>query len=377
MRVIKPQINPETMTLTSQQAALLLCCIPNLGPRRIKKLIDQCNGARNVLQSPAVKLLEINGIGPSHLKYLRQWKQYLTAVKKEEKRSKEQGLELFIYGEENYPLALTHTADPPIVFFQKGKVNWKNPRVISIVGTRTPTVAGIRLCEALLVELAPYNPLIISGFARGIDISAHKKAIELGLETVAVLGHSFGQWYPASHSKYVKSLLKQGAFLTEFWSEDPFERTNFLKRNRIIAGVAHATVVIESAREGGSLVTADHALAYGREVFAFPGRPTDPKSAGCLRLIKNDQARLIRHGKDLIQWMNWEEKKTKRSVQKPLFLDLSEREKQLFSCLAEAATLDEVSLKCKLPIATTAALLLQLELKGAVRSIGGNKFERC
>ena len=227
----------------------------------------------------------------------------------------------------------------------------------------------------MLVDLAPYNPIIISGFARGIDITAHKKAIELGLETVAVLGHSFGQWYPASHSKYVASLLKQGAFITEFWSKNPFERPNFLKRNRIIAGAAHATVVIESGEKGGSLVTADHALAYGQEVFAFPGCPTDPKSLGCLRLIKNDQARMIRHGKDLIQWMNWEERKTK-SVQKPLFLDLSETEEQLFSCLEEASTLDELSLKSKQPIATSAALLLQLELKGAIRSTGGDKFER-
>ena len=130
------------MTLTSQQAALLLCCIPNLGPRSIKKLIDHCNGANNVLKAPIDKLLEINGIGTSFLKYLRRWKPYLTDVKKEEKRIKVQGLQLFIYGEEDYPLALSHTADPPVVFFQKGKVNWKNPRIISIVGTRTPTRAG-------------------------------------------------------------------------------------------------------------------------------------------------------------------------------------------------------------------------------------------
>lgn len=156
-------------------------------------------------------------------------------------------------------------------------------------------------------------------------------------------------------------MLKQGAFITEFWSEDPFERSNFLKRNRIIAGAAHVTVVVESGKEGGSLVTADHALAYGREVFAFPGRPTDPKSLGCLRLIKNDQARMISHGKDFIQWMNWEEKKTKQNVQKTLFLDLSEKEKQVFSCLEEALTLDKLSLKSKQPIATTAAILLQLQ----------------
>ena len=195
----------------------------------------------------------------------------------------------------------------------------ENPRIISIVGTRTPTGAGIRLCEALLVELAPYKPLIVSGLPVESDISAHKRAIDLGLETGAVLGHSFGQWYPSSHSKYVEPLLKQGAFITEFWSEDPFEGSNFLKRNRIIAGAARATVVVESGKEGGSLVTADHALAYGREVFAFPGRPTDPKSLGCLRLIKNDQARMIRHGKDFIQWMNWEEKRRNKRFKNPSF----------------------------------------------------------
>ena len=240
----------------------------------------------------------------------------------------------------------------PLFFFQKVKVNWENPCIICIVGTQTPTRAGIRLCEGLLVNLAPYKPIIISGFARGIDITAHKKAIELGLETVAALGHSFGQ------------RIQLNVLI-------------FLERNRIIAGAAHATVVIESGEKGGSLVTADHPLAYGREFFIFPGRPTDPKCLGCLRLIKNDQARMISHGRDLIQWMNWEEKKTNQSVQKSLFLDLSEKEKQLFSYLEEASTLDELSLKSKQPITTTAALLLQLELKGAIRSIGGNKFERC
>ena len=365
------------MTLTHQQAALLLCCIPNLGSRRIKKLIDHCKGVNNVLQSPPDKLLAIKGIGLSHLKNLRRWKQYLPQVKKEEKRAAQQGLTLFIYGQENYPLPLTHTADPPIVFFQQGTVNWKNPRIISIVGTRTPTTAGCRRCEKLLIDLAPYKPLIISGFAKGIDIVAHKKALDLGLETVGVLGHSYGQWYPREHEKHVPSFLNHGAFITEFWSKDLFERTNFLKRNRIIAGAAHATVVIESGAKGGSLVTAQYALDYHREVFTFPGRPTDQKSIGCLSLIKNDQARMIRHAKDFIGWMNWEEKAPSKTVQKHLFLSLSEEEKQVLSYLEAATTLDELSLKCQKPIAVLASLLLQLELKGVVRSTGGKKFERC
>lgn len=365
------------MNLTSQQAALLLCCIPNLGLRGSKKLIDHCKGVEQVFYTSTDKLLKINGVGPFHLKYLKHWKQYLSQVGKEEKTIKKQDLQSFVYGEKNFPISLTHTADPPLVFFQKGKVNWNNPRIISIVGTRTPTAQGVRLCEELLQDLAAYRPLIVSGFARGIDIVAHKKAIELGLETVAVLGHSFGRWYPATHSKYVTPILQKGAFISEFWSTDPFKRTNFLKRNRIIAGAAHATVVIESAEKGGSLVTAHHALAYGREVFAYPGRPTDPKSAGCLGLIKNDQARMIRHGKDLAQWMNWTEKPIKRNIQKHLFIDLSQEEKQLLDCFEQASTIDEISLKYQRPIGQTAAILLQLELKGVVRPLGGKKFERC
>lgn len=201
--------------------------------------------------------------------------------------------------------------------------------IISILGTRSPTVAGCRLCEKFLTDLAPYKPLIISGFAQGIEIVVHKKALDLGLETVAVLGHPFGQWCPAVHAKYVPAFLEKGAFVTEFWSDDPFDRSNFLRRNRIIAGAAHATVVIESGSKGGSLVTAQYALAYHREVFAFPGRPTDQKSAGCLSLIQNDPARIIRQAKDFATWMNWEEKAPKNTVQKHLFVQLSSGEKKI------------------------------------------------
>lgn len=365
------------MTLTPHQAALLLCRIPNLGARSLKKLIDHCNGALPLLASSSTKLLQINGIGPSHLRYLSAWKAYLPQLKKEEEMIKKQQLQAFAYGEKEYPLTLSHTADPPTVFFQKGNVNWHNPRIISIVGTRTPTTLGLRLCEELLLALAPFNPLIISGFARGIDIFAHKKALDLGLETVGVLGHAFGQWYPKTHAKYVKPFLQNGAFITEFWSDDLFERSNFLKRNRLIAGAAHATVVIESGEKGGSLVTAQHALAYGREVFAFPGRPTDIKSTGCLRLIKNDQARMIRHGKDLIQWLGWKTKTSDKPIQKQLFVHLSPAEKKVLNQLEIATTLDVLALKCQQPIAAVAALLLQLEIKGVVRPLAGKKFERC
>ncbi len=318
--------------------------------------------------------MQISGIGPTHVHQLAKWKAYVQRVKREEKVLLSKAISSLLYGTENYPITLTHTADPPVVFFQQGKVNWSNPRIISIVGTRSPTKEGRQLCEDLLYAIAPHKPLIISGFARGIDIVAHKKALDLGLETVAVLGHAFGQWYPKEHQKYVQSILQNGAFISEFWSEDPFDRTNFLRRNRIIAGAAHATVVIESGEKGGSLVTASHALAYGREVFAFPGRPSDAKSKGCLSLIKNDQARMIRHGKDLIDWMGWKMAMPKQRQQLPLFVDLSSEEKSLLKLIDQPYTLDDLALKSQRPIASVAALLLQLELKGVVRSFWGKNL---
>ena len=260
------------MNLTYKQAALLLTRLPKIGPRTAKKLMDHFADPVKLFKAPSAKLLKINGLGESHLQAIRSWKALLPQLKKEEKEIKKHRLNVQAYGEGTFPLPLSFTVDPPVAFFQLGEVDWKNPRSLSIVGTRVPTSRGLALCRKLIEELTPFNPLIVSGFARGIDIEAHKTALQCGLETVAVLGHAYGEWYPKEHAKAVEDFLKGGAFVSEFWSEMPFERQNFLKRNRIIAGLSHAIIVIESVVRGGSLVTAQHALQYGREVFAFPRR---------------------------------------------------------------------------------------------------------
>ena len=286
------------------------------------------------------------------------------------------GLTPYIHGEKNYPITLAHSSDPPTVFFQKGEVNWSNKKCISIVGTRNPTPRGVAFCQQLIEEFTPFSPLIVSGFARGIDIVAHRKALEMGLETVAVLAHPFGQWYPKEHKGEVDKIMQNGAFVTEFWSDDPFERANFLKRNRIIAGLSHATIVIESGEKGGSLVTASHVLAYGREVFAPPGRISDPQSQGCLGLLKTDRARLITNAADVATWLEWEDRTAPKTVQKRLFVNLNREEEAIFDLLKQPISLDEIALKMKRPVGQIAAELMQLELKGAIRSLSGKRFEQ-
>lgn len=323
------------MKLTPQQAALLLTQIPKWGPRTIKKAIDRSGSAVKVLELNRNKLQLIKHLTKEQYAHFNQWPKGLAAMESEEQFQKKNGLTTLVYGEPNYPKSLSFIADPPSILFQKGKVNWQNPRLLSIVGTRQPTAAGVAFCQQLVEELAPFQPIIIIGFARGIDIIAHRQALTKGLETVAVLGHAFGQWYPREHEKYVNEICQNGCFLSEYASTAPFEPSNFLRRNRIIAGLAHATIVIESGEKGGSLVTATQALDYGREIFAVPGRITDKKSQGCLQLIKSDRARMITAASDIIEWLEWEEQSTPRSVQKQLFASMDPEEEAVYSALEE------------------------------------------
>lgn len=188
--------------------------------------------------------------------------------------------------EDAYPQRLKYCIDGPILIFQKGETLFDDRKVISIVGTRNMTPYGRDCCEQMIADLKVYNPIIVSGFAYGVDICAHRVALKNGLETVAVLAQGFGSLYPKSHKKYEKELLKNGSFITEFWHQDQPLREHFLQRNRIIAGISEATIVVESAEKGGSLVTADIADSYHRDVFAVPGRNSDKYSFGCNQLIK-------------------------------------------------------------------------------------------
>jgi DNA processing protein len=283
------------------------------------------------------------------------------------------------YGDPEYPKMLRQCEDAPLLLFLKGAFSFGNKRLISIVGTRNMTSRGRSFCERFLQHLAPYDPVVVSGLAYGVDISAHRVALKYGLETIACLGHGLDQVYPQSHARYAAKILGQGGLLSEFWLGTSPEPLNFVKRNRIIAGLSEATVVVESAIKGGSLITADLAFGYNREVFSVPGRPGDVFSQGCNLLIRDQKAHLLQSAEDFVNAMDWNTALKKRGSSKPVTIcqeDLEEDEKPIVSFLTgrEAQLLDDIAHGCQMPVKSVATALFQLEMKGLVAPIPGKRY---
>ncbi|MEM6514877.1 MAG: DNA-processing protein DprA [Bacteroidota bacterium] len=356
---------------------LALQHIPKIGDVTAKKLISHCGSAEAVLKEKKQNLLKIGGIGSIVLNNLFD-KQHLKDAENELEFIRENGIKTLYFTDAEYPDKLKHCIDSPLMLFQVGNINLDNRPIISIVGTRKITTYGVSFCERLVEELKPFNPIIVSGFAYGTDITAHKSAIKHDLQTIACLAHGLNQIYPKVHKKYMVEVEKNGGFLTDFWSTDSFDRNNFLKRNRIIAGMSEATIVIESAEKGGSLVTADIANSYNRDVFALPGRATDHQSVGCNNLIKTQRAHLLCTPLDVPYILNWKlENEQKPAIQKQLFVELSAEEKKIYNHLKanEKQLLDMIALDCNIPTFKVASILLTMELKGVVRPLPGKLFE--
>ncbi len=351
--------------------------VPNLGDVTIKKLLHVVGAPTAVFKASKSELKKIDGIGEWRLGKA-SFSSYLPQAESELRFIQSEGIECLFYQDNQYPEKLKHCLDGPVLLFQKGNVDLQKPRILSIVGTRRATTYGIQFCEKLIEELAVCDPVIVSGFAYGIDIAAQRKALHLGLQTIGCLAHGLHQLYPPSHRKYEKGILENGGFLTEFWSDDPFDRNNFLRRNRVIAGMSSATVVIESAASGGSLVTADIAHSYDREVFAVPGRVGDPQSEGCNTLIKTQKGQMICSAADLIYALGWDlDTDLQRVRQTQLFFELSKEEKIVVDALKplEKEHIDALAIICQIPTYTLASLLLQLELKGVIQPLPGKYFK--
>lgn len=365
--------------MTNQQLiyTLALQHVPKIGAITAKKLISHCGSAEAVLKEKKANLLKIDGIGAITIEGLFD-STHLKEAENELHFIKDNDFRVHYFTDDTYPEHLKHCIDGPIVLFQSGQINVKQQPIISIVGTRKITTNGMAFCEKLVETLAPYNPIIVSGFAYGTDITAQKAALKHNLQTIGCLAHGLNQIYPKVHKKYVADIEKHGGFYTDFWSTDVFDRNNFLKRNRIIAGLSEATIVIESAEKGGSLVTADIANSYNREVFAVPGRTTDSQSIGCNNLIKYQKAHLLSHPMDLPYLLNWRlEDETKPAIQKQLFVELDANEKVIYNYLKEKdkQLLDVIALACNIPTYKLASILLTMELKGVVRPLPGKLFE--
>ena len=355
---------------------LALQHVPKIGDVTAKKLINFCGSAEAVLNEKRHHLLKIDGIGMNTIKGLYN-SEHMKAAECELQFIKDNKISSLYFTEDIYPEKLKHCIDAPILLFQTGNVNLRQQRIISIVGTRKITTYGIAFCKKIIEQLAPFNPIIVSGFAYGTDITAQKAAMKHNLQTIGCLAHGLNQIYPKTHKKYIAEVEKHGGFLTDFWSSDTFDRNNFLKRNRIIAGMSQATIVIESAEKGGSLVTADIANSYNRDVFAVPGRVTDSQSLGCNNLIKFQQAHVLSNPLDVPYILNWELDTKQPVIQKQLFVELTSEEKVIYNYLKdnEKQLLDRIALECQMPIFKVASVLLTMELKGVTRPLPGKLFE--
>jgi DNA processing protein len=364
--------------MTDQELFHLLALqqVEGVGDIMAKKLITHCGNAAEVFKTKSSQLGAIDGIGSILLKNLKN-KTVFEKAEQELQFIKSNEIKVSYFQDENYPDRLKHCIDGPVLLFTSGNIDLKNKKTISIVGTRQITSYGMEFCRKLIEDLAPLDPVIISGFAYGVDIFAHQLAMEHDLQTIGVVAHGLNQIYPKSHKKYVAKVEKNGGFMTEFWSSSNPEKENFVRRNRIVAGISEATIVIESADRGGSLITANIANDYNRDVFAVPGRTTDKYSQGCNNLIKTQKANVLTSAADLIYILNWDIESKAKPVQKQLFVTLENDEQKVYDYLLKNGKelMDIIALRCDFPIYKISGMLLNMELKGVIRPLPGKLFE--
>ena len=352
--------------------------IPGIGSINAKKLIAYAGGVEAIFHEKKRTLLKVPGIG-EHLADQIVHQQVLEKAEKEIEFIARYDIGYHFYLDDTYPARLKNCEDSPVMLFYKGDVDFNQAKVISIVGTRNATEYGKEMCNNLLDEIKSHHHevIVVSGLAYGIDICAHRAALRNGFETIAVLGHGLANLYPAVHKSTAKEISKQGALVTDFISDTLIDRNNFIKRNRIIAGLADATIVVESAIKGGALITADIAGSYNRDVMAFPGRTSDPYSTGCNWLIRTNKASLIEGVNDLEYLLGWESPhKAAVPKQTELFVELSEEEKMIVALLRESGEfpLDLISMRLNMPVSRVSAMLLNLEFAGMVRSLPGKIY---
>ena len=355
---------------------LALLKVEGVGDIVAKKLISHCGDAFSVFKNKVSKLESIDGVGTILLKNLKD-KTVFDKAEAELKFIEKNDIRVSFFTDEEYPERMKHCVDGPVLLFSTGNIHLKNRKIISIVGTRQVTPHGAEFCRNLIADLSPLNPIIISGFAYGVDIVAHQAALENNLQTIGVLAHGLNQIYPKVHKKHVAKMEENGGFMTEFWSTSNPDKENFVRRNRIVAGISEATIVIESADKGGSLITANMANGYNRDVFAVPGRTSDKYSLGCNNLIKTQKAQLLTGAADLIYNLNWDLEAKVKPVQKQLFVTLDENEQKIYDYLQKNGKqlLDIIALECDFPIFKISGMLLNMELKGVMRPLQGKLFE--
>jgi len=360
---------------------LALSFTPGVGDIIFKQLVSYCGSAEKVFLASKSKLNRIPGIGQKIVNSLKNNNKTLSEAEIEFQKVTDNGCRILMYSDKEYPHRLREIYDSPPIIFYKGKADLNNSKTISIVGTRKATDYGTGVVREVIEDLKAYNPLIISGLAHGIDVSAHRNALKSGLDTVGVMATGLDIIYPYYHKKVARQMEEAGGLLTEYRMGTKPEAPHFPSRNRIIAGLSDAVIVVEAAERGGALITAELANGYSREVFAVPGNLHSSFSEGCNKLIRNHKANILTSAADIKYLLGWEDdsgsKLTPRILEDDL-VELSEQGKTIVKILfenIEGVTMDELSWQAQIPVNQLSSELLTLEFKGIISSLPGKKYK--
>lgn len=353
-----------------------LTMIPELGSVKAKILIEHFGDAAAIFKARKKEISSLEGIGELNARRLKEWNGFSEA-EAEILFTEKHHLQTLFLTDKGYPQRLLHCYDPPTLLYYRGNANLNSSRIISIIGTRNHTEYGKQVTEQLVQSLQTHQVLIVSGLAFGIDAIAHKASLQNGITTIGVLAHGMDTIYPAQHKSLAKEMLEGGGLVTEFRKNTKPDKHNFPRRNRIVAGMSDATIVIETAVKGGSMITAELACNYNRDLYAIPGKITDTKSGGCLKLISQNKAILLTGATQLVELMGWEEKKKNIKKQKELFIELSTEERMILNLMneSEATPIDVLYIKSGLSSSSVAAAILNLEIQNVICSLPGKMYK--
>jgi DNA processing protein len=354
---------------------LALSFVPEVGAKTARSLYEHFGSATDIFKAPLRDIKLIAGMSEAKAKGFRD-EEVLKKTEAELRITEKHGINILFQKQGNYPSRLTNCIDSPMVLYYRGNANLDAKKIVAIVGTRKSTDYGQRLCDELIEGLRSQEDiLIISGLAAGIDTMAHKKCVDLQIPTVGVLGHGLDRMYPVGNKKLAKEMIENGGLLTEFPFDTVPDKGKFPMRNRVVAGLADVTVVVESPKAGGSLITGRLANGYNRDVAAFPGRVNDSRSVGCNDLIRTNVAAMITCADDLLDLMNWKANK-RQPVQKQLFITLTPEEQTIIDILQAKYQVhaDELYHQTGYNNSILAATLLGLEMQNLVKSLPGKYY---
>jgi len=357
---------------------IALSTTPGIGGVLARNIVAYVGSIEGVFSESLKSLQKIPGIGEINAKRIKD-KDVLVKAERELKFIEKNEIDVQFYTDKSFPRRLKTCVDAPVLIYTKGNLNLNEQRIVSIVGTRNATNYGKQVCDELIHKFSErnYKVLVVSGLAYGIDIQAHKSALKYNVPTAGVIAHGLDKIYPSLHTETARKMQEDGGLVSDFPSGTKIDPSNFIRRNRIIAGLADATIVVESASKGGALITAEIASSYNRDVFAYPGRSGDVYSKGCNQLIRNSGANLIENIDDLEFFMGWEQTSKNKVVQSSLFVELTADEESIVTLLRENGELfiDQISSELTLPVSRVSAMLLTLEFKNVLVALPGKMYK--